>query len=73
VAAGFFSLATLAEAKVEALQEIEGIGPKSAERILQVAREAVSRQTAAPAGEEAETPAVGEGVADAAAPAAEAV
>jgi Holliday junction resolvasome RuvABC DNA-binding subunit len=73
VAAGYFSLATLTEAKVEALQEIEGIGPKSAERILQVAREAVSRRAAAPAGEEPETPAVGEAVADAAAPAAEAV
>jgi len=73
VAAGYFSLATLAEAEVEALQEIEGIGPKSAERILQVARDAVSRQTGAPAGGEPETPAVGEGVADAAAPAAEAV
>jgi N utilization substance protein A len=73
VAAGYFSLATLAAAKVEALQEIEGIGPKSAERILQVAREAVSRQTAAPAGEEPETPAAGEADADAAAPAAEPV
>jgi N utilization substance protein A len=69
VAAGYFSLATLTEAKVEALQEIEGIGPKSAERILQVAREAVNRQTAAPAGEGPGTPAIVEAVADAAAPA----
>jgi N utilization substance protein A len=49
VAAGYLSLAMLAEAKVEALQEIDGIGPKSAERILQVAREAVSQTTPAAA------------------------
>jgi N utilization substance protein A len=71
VAAGYFSLATLAEAKVEALQEIEGIGPKSAERILQVAREAVSRQAVALSGEDPELPAGGEAAADMAAPAAE--
>ncbi len=51
VAAGYLSLAMLADAKVEALQEIEGIGPKSAERILQVARDAVSQPGAAAAGE----------------------
>jgi ERCC4-type nuclease len=51
VAAGFHSLAMLAEAKIEALQEIEGIGPKSGERILQVAREAVGAVAAAPSEE----------------------
>jgi 3-methyladenine DNA glycosylase/8-oxoguanine DNA glycosylase len=45
VAAGYLSLAMLAEAKVEALQEIDGIGPKSAERILQVARDGVGPST----------------------------
>jgi transcription termination/antitermination protein NusA len=51
VAAGYLSLAMLADAKAEALQEIEGIGPKSADRILQVARDAVSQPGAAAAGE----------------------
>jgi Holliday junction resolvasome RuvABC DNA-binding subunit len=41
----------LAEAKIDALQEIEGIGPKSGERILQVAREAVGAVAAAPSAE----------------------
>jgi len=63
VAAGYFSLVTLADAKVEALQEIEGIGPKSAERILQVAREAAAQATASA------TEPSGDLVADAAAPA----
>jgi Holliday junction resolvasome RuvABC DNA-binding subunit len=63
VAAGYLSLAALADAKVEALQEIEGIGPKSAERILQVTREAVA-QAAAGATEPS-----GDLVADAKAPA----
>jgi transcription termination/antitermination protein NusA len=49
VAAGYLSLAMLADAKVEALQEIEGIGPKSAERILQVTREAMAQSAPAPA------------------------
>jgi len=43
VAAGYVGLAMLADAKVEALQEIDGIGPKSGERILQVAREAMAK------------------------------
>ncbi|MEK7219933.1 MAG: transcription termination factor NusA [candidate division NC10 bacterium] len=42
VAAGYAGLAALAEATPEALQEIEGIGPKSAEKILQAAREALA-------------------------------
>jgi len=71
VAAGYFSLATLAEAKVEALQEIEGIGPKSAERILQVAREAVSRQAVALSGEGSQSATGEEAAADTVAPAAE--
>jgi DNA uptake protein ComE-like DNA-binding protein len=49
VASGYLSLAALAEATAEALQEIEGIGPKSAERILQVAREALVPATTVPA------------------------
>lgn len=55
VAAGYHSLAMLAEAKIEALQEIEGIGPKSGERILQMAREALGA-AAAPSGEESGAP-----------------
>ena len=42
VAAGYAGLAALAEATPEALQEIEGIGPKSAEKILQAAREVLA-------------------------------
>ena len=42
LAAGFRGLAPLAEASLEALQEVEGIGPRSAEKILQAAREAVT-------------------------------
>ena len=49
VAAGHLSLAMLANATVEALQEIEGIGPKSAERILQVAQEAMAQSAPPPA------------------------
>ena len=41
VAAGFRGLSALAAATPEALQEIEGIGPRSAEKILQAAREAL--------------------------------
>lgn len=41
VGAGFGSLAALADASLDALQEIEGIGPKSAEKILLAAREAL--------------------------------
>ena len=41
VAAGFGSLAALADASPAALQEIEGIGPKSAEKILLAARDAL--------------------------------
>jgi ERCC4-type nuclease len=43
VSAGFRGLAALAEATPEALQEIEGIGPRSAEKILQAAREAMAQ------------------------------
>lgn len=42
VAAGFGDLAALGDATPEALQEIEGIGPKSAEKILLAAREALA-------------------------------
>jgi Holliday junction resolvasome RuvABC DNA-binding subunit len=42
VAAGYTGLTTLAEATAEALQEIEGIGPKSAEKILNAVREALA-------------------------------
>jgi len=49
VAAGYVGLAMLADAKVEALQEIDGIGPKSGERILQVAREAMAQLGSGPA------------------------
>jgi Holliday junction resolvasome RuvABC DNA-binding subunit len=42
VAAGYTGLAALADASFEALQEIEGIGPKSAEKILNAAREALA-------------------------------
>ena len=42
VAAGFSGLSALADATTETLQEIEGIGPKSAERILLAAREALA-------------------------------
>jgi N utilization substance protein A len=55
VAAGYTGLAALANATAEALQEIEGIGPKSAEKILNAVREAldgaksgVSPETQAP-------------------------
>jgi N utilization substance protein A len=56
-AAGYLSLAMLADAKVEALQEIEGIGPKSAERILHVAREAVGQSVSVAAEEPPDSPA----------------
>jgi len=42
VAAGFGDLAALGDATLEALQEIEGIGPKSAEKILLAVREALA-------------------------------
>lgn len=42
VAAGFAGLAALGDATPEALQAIEGIGPKSAERILLAARETLT-------------------------------
>ncbi len=42
VAAGFSSLATLVAAAPEALLAIEGIGPKSAEKILQAARDTLA-------------------------------
>jgi N utilization substance protein A len=42
VAAGYTSLRALADAGLDALQEIEGIGQKSAERIQLVAREALA-------------------------------
>ena len=43
MSAGLRGLAALAEATPEALQEIEGIGPRSAEKILQAAREAMAQ------------------------------
>jgi N utilization substance protein A len=43
VAAGYHDVAALAAATPETLQEIEGIGPKSAEKILAAAREALTR------------------------------
>ena len=42
VAAGFGDLAALADATPETLREIEGIGPKSAEKILLAAREGLA-------------------------------
>jgi N utilization substance protein A len=47
VGAGFGSLAALADASLGALQEIEGIGPKSAEKILLAAREALGKSSVA--------------------------
>jgi N utilization substance protein A len=47
VGAGFGSLAALADASLGALQEIEGIGPKSAEKILLAAREALGKSSLA--------------------------
>ncbi len=46
VATGYTSLQGLADATLEALQEIEGIGPKSAERIRQLARDAAATSPA---------------------------
>ncbi len=45
--AGFGSVAALADASPDALQEIEGIGPKSAEKILLAAREALGEASVA--------------------------
>ncbi len=53
-AAGYARVADLAQASVEALQEVEGIGPKSAERILNDARAALASPATEPAGEGAE-------------------
>jgi N utilization substance protein A len=53
VAAGYTTLRGLADASPEALQEIDGIGLKSAERIQLAAREALTEAepaTAAPEG-----------------------
>ncbi len=47
VAAGYAGLSAVAEATPEALQEIEGIGPKSAEKILLAARAALAQARAA--------------------------
>lgn len=47
VAVGLGSLAALAGASPEALQEVEGIGPKSAEKILLAARDALGETSAA--------------------------
>ena len=57
VAAGFGSLTALADANPEALQEVDGIGPKSAEKILLAARSALggSSVVALDPGETAET------------------
>lgn len=49
VGAGFASVAALAAASLDALQEIEGIGPKSGEKILLAAREALGETSAADA------------------------
>lgn len=46
VATGYTSLQGLADATLEALQEIEGIGPKSAERIRKLARDAATTSPA---------------------------
>jgi N utilization substance protein A len=54
VAAGYTGVAALAGVSAEALQEIEGIGPKSAEKILNAAREALAGSASGPP---AETPA----------------
>ncbi len=59
VTAGYTGLAALAEATPEALQTIEGIGPKSAEKILLAAREAqasgqASERIGGPSQEESE-------------------
>jgi N utilization substance protein A len=56
LAAGYTSLQALAEATLEGLQEIEGIGPKSAERIAQVAREAAAAASVAGGSTEAPDP-----------------
>ena len=53
-AAGYARVADLAQASVEALQEVEGIGPKSAERILNDARAALASPATEPAGDGAE-------------------
>jgi Holliday junction resolvasome RuvABC DNA-binding subunit len=45
VAAGFRGLSALAATTPEALQEIEGIGPRSAEKILHAVREALAPGT----------------------------
>jgi N utilization substance protein A len=47
VAAGYAGLSAVADATPEALQEIDGIGPKSAEKILLAAREALAQALAA--------------------------
>ncbi len=47
VGAGFGSLAALADASLDALQEIEGIGPKSAEKILLAARDSLGEASLA--------------------------
>ncbi|HEX9899016.1 MAG TPA: transcription termination factor NusA [Candidatus Methylomirabilis sp.] len=55
VSAGYTGVAALAAVSSEALQEIEGIGPKSAEKILKAAREALGNATS---GASPETPAL---------------
>jgi N utilization substance protein A len=57
-AAGFGTLAGLADASSEALQAVEGIGAKSAERIVQAAREALAEVVTS--GPPEETPAAEE-------------
>ncbi len=52
VAAGYTSLRGLADASLEALQEIDGIGLKSAERIQRAAREALAEAEPAAAAAE---------------------
>jgi N utilization substance protein A len=62
VAAGYAGVQALAEATPEALQEIEGIGPKSAERIAHVAREAATASAASSGSTAAPDPPSGEAV-----------
>ncbi len=56
LAAGYTGLPVLADATAEALQVIEGIGPKSAEKILLAAREALAEVAATGSAGEAAVP-----------------
>lgn len=59
VEAGYSTLAALADATPEALQEIEGIGPKSAEKILLAVRDALGEASVPGIGVEADGPSAG--------------